>query len=207
MNILALILSTIWFILPAYVANGSGLIFGGGKPLDMNKNLIKEDPISVNVGGHELEMKDIGDGRRIIGNGVTWRGFIGGTITGTLTGGLLGLVGQTTGITLNQFCHGMISPLVYCDVYNGLFLGFLLAFGALLGDAIGSFIKRRIGIERGKSAPVLDQLDFIIVAIILSLYMVQLDIWIILLICVITLGIHLLTNSIAYLLGLKDVWY
>ena len=43
-------------------------------------------------------------------------------------------------------------------------IGFLLGFGALLGDALGSFIKRRMGIGRGKPAPILDQIDFLIVA-------------------------------------------
>ena len=88
----------------------------------------------------------------LIGNGVTWRGFIGGTIAGTITGGFLGVLGQISGITINQFCFGMINPAVYGTATSGLLLGFLLAFGALAGDAIGSFIKRRIGIERGGSA-------------------------------------------------------
>jgi CDP-2,3-bis-(O-geranylgeranyl)-sn-glycerol synthase len=86
-------------------------------------------------------------------------------------------------------------------------VGFLLGFGALLGDAIGSFLKRRLGIGRGKPAPILDQLDFIIVALILVSLVVELN-WICaVLAIVLTLIIHLLTNSIAYLLGMKDVWY
>lgn len=185
-NGILIIISAIYFILPAYVANGGALLCGGETPLDMNKTL---------------------DGKRLIGNGVTWRGFIGGTIAGTITGGLFGLLGQISGFTINQFCFGMINPAVYGTVASGLILGFLLAFGALAGDAIGSFIKRRIGIERGGSAPIMDQLDFVIVAIILSLLMVKLDIFFILLICVLTLVIHLGTNIGAYLLGLKDVWY
>ncbi len=31
------ILYSIFYILPAYVANGAPVIFGGGKPIDMNK--------------------------------------------------------------------------------------------------------------------------------------------------------------------------
>ncbi|MCQ2737445.1 MAG: CDP-2,3-bis-(O-geranylgeranyl)-sn-glycerol synthase [archaeon] len=186
-NIIFIIISAILFILPAYVANGSALVFGGGTPLDMGKSLK--------------------DGRRLIGDGVTWKGFIGGTIVGTIIGAILGLIGQLSGITINQLSFGMINTVVYGDILSGLLLGFLLAFGALCGDAIGSFIKRRIGIQRGKSAPIMDQLDFVIVAIILSLLLVKLDILFILLICVLTLIIHLGTNAGAYLLGLKDVWY
>lgn len=186
-NAIIIIISAIYFILPAYVANGGALICGGNTPLDMNKTLK--------------------DGRRLIGNGVTWKGFIGGTIAGTIVGGFMGVFGQITGITINQFCFGMINPTVYGTATSGLILGFLLSFGALFGDAIGSFIKRRMGIERGGSAPIMDQLDFVIVAIILSFFMVKLDIIFILLICVLTLVIHLVSNMGAYLLGLKDVWY
>lgn len=186
-NIIFIIISAILFILPAYVANGSALVFGGGTPLDMGKSLK--------------------DGRRIIGDGVTWKGFIGGTIVGTIIGAILGLIGQLIGISIDQLSFGMINTVVYGDILSGLLLGFLLAFGALCGDAIGSFIKRRIGIQRGKSAPIMDQLDFVIGAIILSLLLVKLDILFILLICVLTLIIHLGTNTGAYLLGLKDVWY
>lgn len=186
-NTILIIISAIYFILPAYAANGGALLCGGGTPLDMNKTLK--------------------DGRRLIGNGVTWKGCIGGVIIGTVVGGILGALGQLSGITINQFCFGMITPTVYGTIISGLILGFLLAFGALVGDAIGSFIKRRIGVERGGSAPIMDQLDFVIVAIILSLFMVNLDILFILLICVLTLVIHLASNTGAYLLGLKDVWY
>jgi len=38
----------------------------------------------------------------------------------------------------------------YTEV-NILIIGFLFGFGALLGDLVESFFKRRIGIESGKS--------------------------------------------------------
>ena len=86
-------------------------------------------------------------------------------------------------------------------------IGFLLGFGALLGDALGSFLKRRLGIERGKPAPIMDQLDFIIVALILVSLVVKLSLMFVVTAILLTLIIHLLTNTGAYLLGLKDVWY
>ena len=90
---------------------------------------------------------------------------------------------------------------------SGILIGFLLGFGAMLGDALGSFIKRRLGIGRGKPAPILDQLDFIIVAIILVAPFVEVNLIFIVIAIALTLIIHLISNSIAYLLGLKDVWY
>ena len=69
------------------------------------------------------------------------------------------------------------------------------------------FLKRRIGIGRGEPAPILDQLDFIIVALILVSPVVKLNLITVVLAIILTLIIHLLTNTIAYLLGIKDVWY
>ena len=182
-NLLISCLAAIYFMLPAYVANLSGLAFGGKTPLDMGKTL--------------------SDGYRVIGNGVTWKGFIYGTILGTLVGGVQGLVG----LTLSQLTSGIIPFLVFNSLLNGLFVGFLLAFGALLGDAIGSFIKRRLGLKSGQPAPFLDQLDFVIVALILISPVVPLSINFILIIAIITIILHVSSNTIAYLLGIKDVWY
>ena len=48
---------------------------------------------------------------------------------------------------------------------------FSLCFGALIGDIIESFFKRRIGKNRGEDWIIFDQLDFIIGALILCLLM------------------------------------
>lgn len=177
------ILTTLYFILPAYFSNGSGLIFGGGLPVDFGKSDKK--------------------GVRWIGDGVTWRGLIAGTVVGTLTGIVQGYLGPEIIQTFGQY---IITPII-TDISSGAVIGFLLGFGALLGDAIGSFLKRRVGIDRGKPAPLLDQLDFIIIALILASFAVKLNWLCVLLAILLTLIIHLLTNTIAYLLGIKDVWY
>ncbi len=185
-NLLISILGAVYFMLPAYVANLSGLAFGGGTPVD---------------GG-----KSCRDGARIIGNGVTWKGLINGTILGTLVGGVLGIVGIYYG-DLSTLTGGIIDLHVYGSLFAGLILGFLMAFGALLGDAVGSFIKRRIGLQSGEPAPIMDQLDFVIGALVLSLLVVQISWNFFIIIALLTLILHLGSNSIAYLLGIKDVWY
>lgn len=182
-TILLACVTTLYFILPAYFSNGSGLLFGGGTPLDFGKSDKK--------------------GVRWIGDGVTWRGFIAGTIVGTLTGTIQGLIAP---IVLGLLGANIMTPIV-TGIPEGIAVGFLLGFGALLGDAIGSFLKRRLGIGRGKPAPLLDQLDFIIVALILVSLVVELNLLVVAIAIVLTLAIHLLTNTGAYLLGLKDVWY
>lgn len=175
--------TTLYFILPAYLSNSGGLIFGGGKPVDFEKSDKK--------------------GRRWIGNGVTWKGLIGGTVLGTVVGIVQGYFGPAI---LANFGPYIYTP-ICANLTQGLITGFLLGFGALVGDAIGSFIKRRIGIERGRPAPVLDQIDFLVVALIFVAPIYEFS-WIFIVIAVIlTLIIHLVANSIAYLLGIKDTWY
>ena len=176
-------ISSIYFILPAYFSNGAGLLFGGGLPVDFGKT----DK----------------NGVRWIGDGVTWRGLIGGTIIGTITGAVQGYFG---GEIIANFGQYIITPII-TDIQSGILIGFLLGFGALLGDALGSFLKRRLGIGRGKPAPILDQLDFVIVALILVSFVVKLNLLFVIIVIIATLIVHLISNTCAYLLGLKDVWY
>ena len=185
-KLLIAVLGAVYFMLPAYVANLSGLAFGGGTPVD---------------GG-----KDYKDGRRLIGNGGTWKGLQNGTILGTLVGVVLGMIGTFFG-DLSVLTGGIIDLHVYGSVIGGLILGFLMAFGALLGDLVGSFIKRRIGLQSGEPAPLMDQLDFVVGALVLSLLVVQISWKFFLIIAVLTLVLHLGSNCIAYLIGIKDVWY
>ncbi|MBI5680522.1 MAG: CDP-2,3-bis-(O-geranylgeranyl)-sn-glycerol synthase [Methanobacterium sp.] len=157
----------IYFMLPAYIANAAALTFGGGKPLDFSRKF--------------------SDGRRIFGDGVTWRG----TIIGAGIGTLIGLI------------QGLISG----NILQGILLGFCLGAGALIGDACGSFVKRRLKIERGRPTPFLDQLDFVIGALVFASIVVILPFYMIILTFIISIILHLSANIISYLLGMKEVWY
>jgi CDP-2,3-bis-(O-geranylgeranyl)-sn-glycerol synthase len=44
-----------------------------------------------------------------------------------------------------------------------------LALGAMLGDILASFLKRRTGRERGAAVPGVDQLDFVVASLGLTL--------------------------------------
>ncbi|RLF12448.1 MAG: CDP-2,3-bis-(O-geranylgeranyl)-sn-glycerol synthase [Thermoprotei archaeon] len=117
------------------------------------------------------------DGKRILGDTKSWEGFAFGITLGTFTGALIS------------------KPL----------LGLALSVGAMIGDLAGSFIKRRAGIEPGHPIPVLDQLDFLVGALILAYILGEtLSPVKVLILVVITPPIHLATNTFAYLLGFKD---
>jgi len=83
--------------------------------------------------------------------------------------------------------------------------GFVLALGALFGDLAGAFLKRRLGIAPGDLLPIIDQVDFILGAILfsffLSLKFISLEL--IIAVLILTPPIHLLTNFMAYKAGLK----
>ncbi|MCK9150900.1 CDP-2,3-bis-(O-geranylgeranyl)-sn-glycerol synthase [Methanobacterium alcaliphilum] len=166
-NVLTLIAYVIYFMLPAYLANVSALTFGGGTPVDF---------------GREFR-----DGRRILGDGVTWKGTIIGTAIGTLI--------------------GLLQGIVIGDVIHGTLLGFCLGGGALLGDAAGSFLKRRLKIDRGRPAPILDQLDFVVGALILASLVMSPSPVLIITALIISPILHLSANIISYLMGMKNVWY
>lgn len=99
-------------------------------------------------------------GKRILGDGKTWRGFFGGVGTGIVIGLILLAIG-----------HFLGSPefLNYGSFPQNIGIIVCLAAGSLLGDMVGAFIKRRLGIPRGQKAPILDQYDFMAGAILLTL--------------------------------------
>jgi CDP-2,3-bis-(O-geranylgeranyl)-sn-glycerol synthase len=161
-EVMRLIIEALKFIFPAYCANATPVLMGGGLPIDFGKKFP--------------------DGKPIFGKNKTFRGFFSGLVIGTLVG----------------FVESIFFP-----EYHFAF-GFLISLGALLGDLAGAFIKRRIGIAPGNLLPVVDQIDFIIGAIIVSLPLKILYLELTIAVLIITIPLHLLTNFAAYKLGLKS---
>ncbi|MBU0899151.1 MAG: CDP-2,3-bis-(O-geranylgeranyl)-sn-glycerol synthase [Nanoarchaeota archaeon] len=177
-NIFVLV-EAIWLILPAYTANGLVPFFKGKRPIDGNRKFI--------------------DGKPILGPGKTWEGLIYGSIIGAVIAFI-----QLLALPYLPF---EFSSVALSIVPMSLLLGFLLGFGALFGDIVASFFKRRIGIKRGHAAPILDQDDFIIGALLFASLLIAIKIeWVILLL-VITPLLHLLANMIGYLIKVKKQPY
>ncbi|MEZ3144920.1 CDP-2,3-bis-(O-geranylgeranyl)-sn-glycerol synthase [Halobaculum sp. MBLA0143] len=142
--------------------------------------------------------RTLGD-RRLLGDGKTWRGTAAGTLAGvTLAVGLnavAGLVGDATGVRLPTF------PLV---------AAFGLSVGAMVGDVAASFLKRRSGRQRGAAFPGLDQLDFVVGALVCGFllaptwFRVTFTLPRLAVVAVATPALHVGTNVVAYRLGLKD---
>ncbi|WP_227352978.1 CDP-2,3-bis-(O-geranylgeranyl)-sn-glycerol synthase [Haladaptatus salinisoli] len=168
----------VWAMLPAYVPNNVAVVAGGGAPID---------------GGRTW------NGRRLLGDGKTWRG----TLAGIAAGAVLAW-------GLNAVRPGFADAL---DVSLPAFpLAVVLAMpaGAMLGDMAASFLKRRTGRARGASFPGVDQLDFVVMALLftsLSAPEWTLDTFtlpVLTVVVLVTPLLHLLTNVVAYVLGLKN---
>jgi CDP-2,3-bis-(O-geranylgeranyl)-sn-glycerol synthase len=139
-----IVLQALWLILPAYVANASAVLVGGGTPIDFGKNWR--------------------DKRRLLGDGKTWRGLFSGTFMGMTVG--FGLVVAASYIDTSEFSFLHLSNFTGFPLMIPIL--FSLCFGALLGDIVKSFFKRRIGKERGEDWIFFDQIDFILGALLLS---------------------------------------
>jgi CDP-2,3-bis-(O-geranylgeranyl)-sn-glycerol synthase len=63
---------------------------------------------------------------------------------------------------------GIIVGALVAVVQGNSVQGLLFAIGAILGDLIFAFVKRRLGIKPGQPLPVWDQVGFIILAILLG---------------------------------------
>jgi len=168
MDVALLIVEALKFIFPAYCANGTPVLAGGGTKMDFGKNFT--------------------DGKRIFGNNKTFRGFFFGWAVG--------------------FGVGLAEGLVFGFENYPLLFALLIPLGALLGDLTGAFIKRRLSIAPGGLLPVVDQIDFVVGAVVIALPLALVG-WlglswqVVVAILIITPPIHLFTNFLAYMLKLK----
>lgn len=139
-------------------------------------------------------------GARLLGDGKTWRGLFGGIVAGIVVAAVLNTVEPAaSSATAISFPRFPVEAIVSLPV------------GALLGDIGASFVKRRLGAERGVSVPGLDQFDLVIgslglTAVVSWGWLISvLSVWVLVAILVLTPLLHVTTNVGAYLVGLKDV--
>ena len=182
------ILIVLWVMGPAYIANSVAVLTGGRYPIDQGK-------ISS-------------DGNRILGDGKTWSGLLGGTLGGIIFGILLDAgdsrmaIEYLTGEEYEKSLWGSNPILVF----------FLLSFGALLGDMTASFYKRRQNLQRGDKFALLDMYDFIFMSLLLCFIFERdwLLSWILdgsvplFTILVLTPFLHRGVNIIGYKIGVKN---
>lgn len=178
-GIFYVIVSALWLMLPAYIANPTAAFFGSGRfgkvvPLDMGKTI---------------------HGKRILGDGKTVRGTASGLACGIITAVL-----QTgAAMYLGMSAFAAFSPAAMI----------CMPAGALLGDMAKSFFKRRLGYERGASLLLVDQLDFVAGAWLLTYIFARgwfesgFSIPVVIVVLIVTPLLHRLTNIMGYMIKVK----
>jgi len=178
------ILFAIWFMLPAAAANGAP-IFVARIPWIKNWNT------RLDFGKHF-------QGRPLLGSHKTWRGLISGLVIATLVLWLQQLLAVHT-----NRADALTDSVDYASLPT-LILGPLFGLGALGGDAIESFFKRRHGTKSGKSWFPFDQLDYIVGALLVSLPFVVLTLRQYIFVIIIWFGLHIVSTYVGWRLGLKE---
>lgn len=178
-----IILESFYFILPVYLANMAPVIF-------------KWLPIF----NYPLDHKKSFRGERLFGEHKTYRGLV----LGALTGVLIVFLQHKYFINFKN-----IELMPYGDFSNQkiILIGICFGAGALLGDLIKSFFKRRLKIKDGHSWFPFDQLDLVIGALVAVSPFYTLPITNLVTVLLITPVLHFVTNVFAYLIGLKKVWW
>ena len=118
-SMLNTIFIVLWIMGPAYIANSVAVLTGGKYPIDQGKTL--------------------SDGNRILGDGKTWSGLLGGTLGGIAFGLLLDV--ESSRMALDSLTDEKYEQNLWGD--SSILVFFLLSFGALFGDMTASFYKRR----------------------------------------------------------------
>ena len=195
-DLIYLIMNTIVFIFPAFVANAALTILGKGKRFNA----------PIDRGRYWKDKK------RILGDGKTIRGFISGVVCGMISCVGIVVIASYTGYSLEYitfFNDGIFYWVTHLLDDNNIVLsalvGFLLGCGALIGDIIGSFIKRRSGLQRGESYPFMDQLGFLVVALAFVFPVIPWPLIWLLVLAPVTLGLHIGLNVLSYVVGIQEV--
>ena len=188
-DILVIMITGLWLFVPAMTPNSNAALIG------------------KKFGKTKIDFGKTWKGKRIFGDGKSWVGFFGGAILAIGIGLIQIGIAAAFGATDNYWGFG--------PFWQNVGVLATLAFGAMLGDLTGAFIKRRLGIERGAKAPILDQYDFVIGAVILTViffpnflidnYIAGDHIWATIFVIPMIWIIHRGVNIIGYKLHVKNV--
>ncbi len=180
-----MLLESIYFVFPAYFANMAPVIAKKMKFLN-----------SLNI--------PLDHGRRfmnkpLLGKHKTYRGLLLGVAFAIIAAALQKIL----------YPYPFFRSISITDYHDFLIIGFLLGIGAIIGDMIKSFFKRRLGILPGKRFVPFDQLDFIIGAYLalLLFYPRLLTIELFLYSVIASFFLHIIVNHAAYYIGIrKEKW-
>lgn len=176
-DFLSFLLGCFYFMLPAYFANMAPVI-------------VKR----INLFNFPIDFNKKLNGRPVLGSHKTFRGFIFGIIFAVIIAYVQFLLYQL------EFFRN----LSFFDYYGWLSLGFLMGFGALAGDSVKSFFKRRAGIKPGAKFIPFDQIDFIVGALIFAIPLVDLTLKIFLTSLFLSIILLIMVNHAAFYMKIRS---
>jgi CDP-2,3-bis-(O-geranylgeranyl)-sn-glycerol synthase len=163
------VLASLYFFLPAYIANMVPVLFKW------------------------LPFLNFPVWEKKCGKNKTWRGLV----LATLFGGLIFWLQKIA------YSYGF-TKLAIID-YSGIsvFFGFLLGFGAIIGDLVESYYKRKAGIAPGKPWIPFDQLDFVLGGLFFGFFIYVPKASTVLILLIVSPLFHILFNRIGYWLKIN----
>lgn len=129
------------------------------------------------------------------GDHKTWRGIMSATIFGGVMFGLQKTLAMYTGTNEWSYYDYELFPYLF---------GFCFGLGAITGDLVKSFFKRRFRIKPGAAWFPFDQIDFVLGATLVLLLFVPVQATAWFMIIGGAIGFHFVVNQIGFRLKLKD---
>ncbi|MEK6891623.1 MAG: CDP-archaeol synthase [Nanoarchaeota archaeon] len=176
-EIILFLMKCIYFMLPAYFANMAPVI-------------VKR----VNFLAYPVDFSREINKKPVFGRNKTFRGLFFGALFAVIIS-YLQFVGYNT-----EF----LRSISFFGYDNWLMFGFLMGMGALIGDLIKSFFKRRAGIKPGDRLIPFDQSDFVIGALIFIMPVFALTWKIFLASLVLSFVLDILVNHAAFYLKIRN---
>ena len=178
---IVILFQSILFMVPAYFAN-------------MVPSLTR----NLNFLNYPVDFRFRLGKKRIFGNHKTFRGFFFGILSSVICIYILRYF-------YVNFTFVQNLSLIDYTAYNPFFLGFLFGFGALFGDLIESFFKRRLNVKPGKPLVFFDQSDYVIGTLLLVSFVYVPTLIHVFAMFVLSTTLHFLTVFIGYHLRLSPV--
>ena len=166
-----------YLMLPAYFANMA--------PVMVKKINLLVFPIDFN--------KQISK-EPILGKNKTFRGLIFGVIFAIIV----------VYIQFLLYTTDFFKNVSFINYQNWLLFGFLMGLGALTGDLVKSFFKRRLGLKPGTKFVPFDQTDFVVGALVFIMPIFDLTLKIFIVSLLLSFVLHIIVNHLAFYLKIRN---
>ena len=171
------LLKCFYLMLPAYFAN-------------MAPVMVKR----INLFTYPVDFDKKINNKPIFGKNKTFRGLVFGVIFAIIIAYL----------QFSLYNVEFFKNISFFNYQNWLLFGFLMGLGALAGDLIKSFFKRRLGFKPGAKFVPFDQTDFVVGALVFIMPIFGLTFEIFVVSLLLSFVLHIIVNHIAFYAKIKS---